>query len=103
MVSADVTANTESDQNIIFNKDAPTKDNAKALVEQAAQHSQQYQSIICVAGGFDVGEVNDSDVFEKFERLDKMNFQSALMAAHLATRQLSDQGFLLFTGAAGPY
>mmetsp|Transcript_31882 Transcript_31882/g.28230 ORF Transcript_31882/g.28230 Transcript_31882/m.28230 type:complete len:134 (-) Transcript_31882:20-421(-) len=32
-----------------------------------------------------------------------MNFQSALMAAHIATRQLSEEGFLLFTGAAGPF
>lgn len=46
--------------------------------------------MINVAGGFDMGSVKDRDVFEKFEKLDKMNFQSALMTAHLATKYLDE-------------
>jgi hypothetical protein len=30
--------------------------------------------MICVAGGFAPGSVKDNDVFEKFEKLDRMNF-----------------------------
>lgn len=46
--------------------------------------------MICVAGGFDMGSVKDRDVFEKFEKMDKMNFQSALLTAHLATKFLDE-------------
>lgn len=59
-----------------------------------------YDSIICVAGGFMMGTVKDNDIFEKFEKLDKMNMQSALLTSHLATKYLAEHGFLLFTGAA---
>ena len=62
-----------------------------------------YDSIICVAGAFDVGSIKDKDVFEKFEKIDKMNFQSALLTGHLATKFLNEQGFLMLTGAAGPF
>jgi hypothetical protein len=59
--------------------------------------------MVCVAGGFDMGSVKDTDVFAKFERLDKMNFQSALLTAHLATKYLDEQGFLMVTGAASVF
>jgi len=29
--------------------------------------------MITVAGGFDMGSVKDKDVFEKYDKLDKMN------------------------------
>jgi hypothetical protein len=47
-----------------------------------------FDSIICVAGGFEAGSVKDTDVFEKYYKVDRMNFQSALFSAHLATRFL---------------
>jgi hypothetical protein len=47
-----------------------------------------YDSIICVAGGYEGGSIKDKDVFEKYLKLDRMNFQSALLSAHLATRFL---------------
>ena len=49
----------------------------------------RYDSMICVAGGFDMGSVKDKEVFEKYQKLDKMNLQSALLTSHLATRYLS--------------
>ena len=47
-----------------------------------------------------MGSVKDADVLDKYEKMDKMNFQSALMTAHLATKFLDEQGFLMLTGAA---
>lgn len=49
-----------------------------------------YDSIICLAGGFDMGNAKDKDVFEKYEKLDRMNLQSALLTSHLATRYLGE-------------
>ena len=44
--------------------------------------------------------MRDKDIFEKFDRVDKMNFQTSLLTGHLATQYLNEQGFLMFTGAA---
>ena len=63
----------------------------------------RYDAIICVAGGYEGGSVKDNDVFEKYQRLDRMNFQSALLAGHLATKFLNEQGFLMLTGAAAAF
>jgi hypothetical protein len=32
-----------------------------------------YDAIISVAGGFMIGSVKDNDIFEKYEKLDRMN------------------------------
>lgn len=47
--------------------------------------SHLYDSIICVAGGFNLSSVKDKDIFEKYEEIDKMNFQTALLAGHIAS------------------
>jgi len=56
-----------------------------------------------VAGGFELGSVKDKDVFQRFENLDRLNFQSALLTSHLATQYLAEQGLLLLTGAAAVF
>lgn len=35
--------------------------------------------------------------------MDRKNFQSALLAAHIAAMQLNNLGFLCLTGAAAPF
>ena len=32
-----------------------------------------YDAIICLAGGFGMGSVKDKEVFEEYQKLDKMN------------------------------
>ena len=50
-----------------------------------------------------MGTVQDNDIFEIYEKIDKMNTQSALLASHLATRYLAEQGLLVLTGAAAVF
>ena len=47
-----------------------------------------------------MGGAKDKDVFDKFARMDSMNFQTALLSAHLSTKFLAEQGLICFTGAA---
>ena len=37
-----------------------------------------------------MGTVRDHDIFEKYEKLDRMNAQSALLSAHLAANYLGE-------------
>ena len=66
-------------------------------------HYCSYDAIINVAGGFMMGTVKDNDIFEKYEKMDMMNTQSALLASHLATKYLAEQGLLVLTGAAAAF
>ena len=50
-----------------------------------------------------MGAIKDNDIFEKYERLDRMCAQSALLTGHLAARFLGEQGFLCLTGAAAVF
>ena len=50
-----------------------------------------------------MGSVKDKDVFEKYDKLDRMNLQSALLSSHLASKFLAEQGLLLLTGAASVF
>ena len=46
-----------------------------------------------------MGTIKDADIFEQYEKLDRQNFQSALLTGHLATHLLAEQGILTLTGA----
>ena len=60
------------------------------IINQSKDFSEKYNSIICVAGGFDVGNVKDKSIFENFHTQDKINFQPALLAAHMSTQHLAE-------------
>ena len=57
---------------------------------QVTKFAPKIDSIICVAGGFQVGSVQDVDVMQNYDNIDRMNFQSALLTGHLATKFLAD-------------
>jgi hypothetical protein len=54
-------------------------------LKQSKDFSEKFDSILCVAGGFDIGNIKDTTIFKNFAEQDRINFQSALLAAHLAT------------------
>lgn len=58
------------------------------ISEQVGKFSQEYGAIICTSGGFDVSNIADEDILAKYEAMDRMNLQSAILAGHLATKFL---------------
>lgn len=102
MTSLDMAANDEANANILVTKD-PMKDQARFLLDESMKASKLYDSIICVSGGFNLSSVKDSDIFEKYEQMDRMNFQTALLAGHIASHTLNSKGFLALTGAAAAF
>ena len=74
-----------------------------SIYKQTSAFAKEFDSIICVAGGFGISSVKDEDVFEKYLEMDRMNFQTALLSGHLGTKYLAPQGFLMFTGAAAVF
>ena len=100
LLNIDLQANTEAHSNLILDSQKKIQEQIRQIHEQTGAFSKSFDSIICTAGGFDMGSVRDHDVFEKYEKLDRMNAQSALLSAHLAANYLGEQGFVCLTGAA---
>ena len=73
------------------------------MYEKTQAFSKEYDSIICVAGGFGLSSIKDNDVLQKYLAQDRINFQTALLTGHLSTKFLAPQGFLMFTGAAAVF
>jgi dihydropteridine reductase len=100
LLNLDTRVNDTADANILISTEKRLQEQVQEIHARTKSFNQSFDSIICTAGGFEAGTVRDFDVLEKYERLDRMNAQSALLAGHLAAHYLGEQGFLCLTGAA---
>ena len=50
-----------------------------------------------------MSNIADEDILAKYEAMDRMNLQSAILAGHLATKFLGPQSLLMLTGAAAVF
>jgi dihydropteridine reductase len=64
-----------------------------------ALKGKSYDAIITVAGGWAGGSLRDKNVGVSIELMNSMNTNSAVVAAHLATRCLSPNGLVVLTGS----
>ena len=102
VLSVDLSPNSEADQSLVLSG-GKVQEQLPHIYEETKAFSPTFDSIICVAGGFGISSVTDDDVLEKYQEMDRMNFQSALLSGHLGTKFLAPQGLLMFTGAAAVF
>lgn len=63
----------------------------------------KYNAILVTAGGWTGGSIKDADYIEKVRLMNEVNLYPSLLAAHLATKFLSPNGIVVFTGATAVY
>lgn len=100
VTSVDMTANPEASVSLVIEPGQPTETRAANLAKSL---TGKYNTILCVAGGFNMGSIASPDIFEQWRQMMEMNVMSSLLTAHLSTQFLNDSGLLVFTGALGPY
>ena len=88
VVNMDLKENSEANTNIIV-KDTPMKVQVSSLADQVRSASGNYDAIIIASGSFEAGSVKDDNIFEVYDKVDRMNFQSALLGGHLASHFLA--------------
>lgn len=59
--SMDINTNSRADKNFLVDPNVKMQNQAESLIKSA---SSQYDSIICVAGGFDMGSIKDNNIFD---------------------------------------
>jgi hypothetical protein len=108
--SIDCVENSQADKNIKLEQDAKYKEDLIIkLSTEIEEFSKSYQAILNVATGWVKGSIKNIDIFKQTEEMMSKNFYSSLMskfifyislAAHFASKFLSEGGLLIFTGAA---
>ena len=66
--------NPDASSNVIVDKDQAMKLQVDHLLDETRKASSEYDAIVCVAGGFDLSNVKDMDIFKKYEEQDRINF-----------------------------
>ncbi|CAG8544273.1 30449_t:CDS:2 [Gigaspora margarita] len=98
--------NSEATQNIIVPIDDSLEIQGEKVLNQSteqlkADNAEKYDAILCVAGGFVMGNLVDKEFLKKSELMIKKSLYSSLVASQLAAHQLKEGGFLMLTGVAG--
>jgi len=76
------------------------KEDVLKIIEQLKQkNAAELDALVCVAGGWVGGSIQEDDVFVQTEKMWDMNIRSALGASHVASKLLKENGLLVLTGA----
>lgn len=73
-VSVDVTNNPSASSNVLVQPDQPMKLQVGGLMRSTMAEANQFDAILCVAGGFGCSSIQDDNIFEAYEEQDRINF-----------------------------
>lgn len=74
VASMDLHANSDADTNIVIQKDTSLSQQLVSIKASCQKFAKEYDSIICVAGGFGLSNIKDSNILEAYEEQDRINF-----------------------------
>ncbi|CAJ0913121.1 9985_t:CDS:2 [Entrophospora sp. SA101] len=101
--------NSEANHNIIVSIGDTLEVQGDKVLRQATEilkstggEGNKYNAILCVAGGFLMGNAADKDFLKNSDLMLRKSVYSSLVASQLAAKHLKDGGLLLLTGASYP-
>jgi dihydropteridine reductase len=59
----------------------------------------RFDAVVCVSGGWNGVGIKSESIFNEFHSMLERNVYSSLLAGHLCTKYLENDGMLLLTGA----
>ncbi|CAG8477433.1 15058_t:CDS:2 [Cetraspora pellucida] len=98
--------NSDATHNIIISVDDSLEIQGEKVLKQSneqlkADNAEKYDAILCVAGGFVMGNLLDKEFLKKSDLMIRKSLYSSLVASQLAAHHLKEDGFLMLTGTAG--
>ncbi|CAB4375101.1 NAD(P)-binding protein [Rhizophagus irregularis] len=95
--------NEEAAHNIVVsNKEESLEVQGKKVIQNSNSilNGEKYDAILCVAGGFCMGDLAKEDFLETADLMIKKILNPSLIASKLSTVNLKEGGFLMLTGVA---
>lgn len=89
--------------NILMHSGAASQENNLSVINQLKKTNPRFDSIVVTAGGWAGGSIKNDDYFQTCQRMIEVNLYSSMLAAHLATKYLTENGLVVFTGAAAVF
>lgn len=105
-VGVDLTSNEDAHRSIVVDPSASFTLQAKhiqqeLLSQQEKDEKLKFDAVICLAGGFAMGNLKSKDLIEQCDLMWKVSVQSSIISAQIAALYLDDNGLLILPGAAG--
>ncbi|RIA93281.1 hypothetical protein C1645_735664 [Glomus cerebriforme] len=94
--------NEEAVHNIIISNDDSLEVQGKKVIQNSSSilNGEKYDAILCVAGGFAMGNLAKKDFLKTADLMLKKILNSSLIASKLSNVDLKEGGFLMLTGVA---
>ena len=83
--------------------EANTQQNNLSVISQFKKINPIFDSIVVTAGGWVGGSIKNDDYLHTCHKMIEVNLYSSMLAAHLATKYLAENGLVIFTGAAAVF
>ncbi|RCI03565.1 hypothetical protein CU098_005878 [Rhizopus stolonifer] len=101
VINVDLIENTEADYNTLTNASASLSEQGESISHSLSQvlGSDKLCGIFCVAGGWAGGNAANKDFLKNSELMISQSVHSSLIASHLASKYLEENGLLTLTGA----
>lgn len=99
VTSLDMTENKNSNKNILLNKQFISDSKYIDQIHSEIGSNQKFNSVICVAGGFEAVGLSSNSIIQSVNNMMNMNFYSTLLTVHLAQKYLANNSLLALTGA----
>lgn len=100
IVGVDLVFCSNVDKSIILNIKQELLEQAKSIQKHLHEHDK-FDAIVCAAGGYVEGGVNDPLFLEHTEQMIHEHLYPSLVASHLAAHHLKDGGALVLLGSMG--
>ncbi|OBZ84218.1 Dihydropteridine reductase [Choanephora cucurbitarum] len=101
VINVDLIENEEADFNTAPNTSVSLAEQGQQLSESVGQWlgTDKLSAILCVAGGWAGGHAGSQDFLKNADMMIHQSVHSSLIAAHLASKYLDQNGLLTLTGA----
>jgi len=104
VASLDLKANSQAHHNVLLgDPNQNLEERIPKIYTDLENFSKQYDSVLCVAGGWVGGSVKEKAIFSQLKLMYDMQVVPSVLSGHLAAKYLTPQGLLVLTGAALPF
>lgn len=98
-INVDYKTNDESKNSVLLSSTSSWQDQAGYIAEFLENKRLKLDGVVCTAGGWSGGAVNEKNGLDSVQSMWEMNVQSAVVASHIASKYLLADGMLVLTGA----
>jgi len=103
VANIDYSNNENAHLNILLNKETDLSKEIDNIDETIKKFSNQYEAIICTSEAWCTGSISDKSILNQYKEIEAKQTQTSLLAGHLASKYLTPNGLLVFTGGAAPF